>query len=239
MENQNDLLAAVDELTGNLMRKILHHPRFQALESAWRGLYFLVKRIETNSELKNFICDIGKENLSNHLKSFNNLTDSEFFDFAAGNNLQSFDDNNWSVICGNYEFTFDIDDIAFLIRLAKISSVADAPFISYLIAKTLYNHSLVDVAFDFALNDVETNLWDLLRSIPESSFLGFALPRFLDRLPFNENIQPIETFFFDELMNSQTGNNYIWTYLFFSLLFYLLKVLFTMAGKWNIIFNFR
>ena len=49
---QSGMLSAVDNATSALMRDILHHPNFQALESAWRGLYFAVRRIETDTDLK-------------------------------------------------------------------------------------------------------------------------------------------------------------------------------------------
>jgi type VI secretion system protein ImpC len=54
---QSKLLSAVDEATGDLMRKIIHHSKFQELEAAWRGLFFLVRRLETDTDLKVFILD--------------------------------------------------------------------------------------------------------------------------------------------------------------------------------------
>ncbi|RPJ04005.1 MAG: hypothetical protein EHM36_11435, partial [Deltaproteobacteria bacterium] len=46
-QEQAEAQALVDAATGELMRRILHHPDFQAIEAAWRGLYFLVSRLET------------------------------------------------------------------------------------------------------------------------------------------------------------------------------------------------
>ena len=73
---QVKLLAAVDQSTGELMKKILHHPDFQALESAWRGLYFLVRRAETSNDLKLFILDISKDEITHNLKAVSDLSDS-------------------------------------------------------------------------------------------------------------------------------------------------------------------
>ncbi|WP_423383675.1 type VI secretion system contractile sheath domain-containing protein [Burkholderia sp. LMG 32019] len=42
-------LAAIDRLLGRQIDSILHHPAFQALESAWRGLQFLVDRTDSSS----------------------------------------------------------------------------------------------------------------------------------------------------------------------------------------------
>ena len=67
-EEQSKLLLIVDEVISDLMRKILHHPKFQALESAWRGMYMIVRRIETSIDLKIFLLDISKSELSDKLK---------------------------------------------------------------------------------------------------------------------------------------------------------------------------
>ena len=73
-EEQSNLLLIVDEITSDLMREILHHPQFQALESAWRGLYLLIRKIETDNNLKTYLYDIGKSELSETLKSADDLT---------------------------------------------------------------------------------------------------------------------------------------------------------------------
>ncbi len=236
-KEQSNLLKIVDDVTGDLMHQIIHHPRFQAIESAWRGLYFLVRRTETNSDLKIFLYDIGKEQLSNHLKSFDNLADSEFYNLITGKNVQNFDEHNWSLICGNFEFTTNVQDVAALMRLAKISSVANAPFISCLTFKTFNNFLLNQESSDFLLDEVEAKLWDTLRSIPETSYLGFALPRFLARLPFSDDTDPLETFSFDELKFFNTESKYVWTNPVFGCAF-LLAQSFSLFG-WEINNNFQ
>ncbi len=49
---QRELVETTDAATGELMRRILHHPDFQALEAAWRGLKLLVSRLETDEQLR-------------------------------------------------------------------------------------------------------------------------------------------------------------------------------------------
>src|SRR5215813_12537299 len=45
--DQEQLIATIDARIEAAMNAILHHPDFQALESAWRALDFLVRRLET------------------------------------------------------------------------------------------------------------------------------------------------------------------------------------------------
>ena len=51
---QPELVALVDEATGAHMRAILHHPQFQTVEAAWRAVYFLVRRLETELGVRLF-----------------------------------------------------------------------------------------------------------------------------------------------------------------------------------------
>ena len=197
---QAKLLEIVDQVTGDLMREILAHPRFREMESSWRGLYFLVKRIETDTQLKLFLYDTGKRQLATDLKSVADLSDTVFFQALTGNNEQQ-TDRNWAVICGNYDFNLNVDDTSLLMRLAKISKNLNAPFLSYLQLNSL-NASEVGDNFTEAplifFDDTETKLLDSLRSIPESNYLGFVSPRILTRLPYLNDTEPLEIFVFDE-----------------------------------------
>jgi type VI secretion system protein ImpC len=47
-----EYISAIDEVINAQMNVVLHHPEFQRVESAWRGLHFLVSRTETDEMLK-------------------------------------------------------------------------------------------------------------------------------------------------------------------------------------------
>ncbi len=61
---QAEMIAAVDAATGEVMRMILHQPDFQAIEAAWRGIHFLVSRIDTGADLELYLFDISKAELA-------------------------------------------------------------------------------------------------------------------------------------------------------------------------------
>ncbi|MBA2440240.1 MAG: type VI secretion system contractile sheath large subunit [Thermoleophilaceae bacterium] len=212
---QSKLLAVIDEVTSDLMRKILHHPQFQAMESAWRGLYFLVRRVETDVDLKLFLLDIGKNEISVDLKSVSDLTDSIVYKWLVKDASGTFGGEPWAVVCGNYNFGLNIDDVATLIRLGKISSVANAPFISHIKPAMLGITSLAANPdphdWQIAADSTEIKLWETLRSLPEATYLGLAIPRFLARLPYGKATEPTETFSFEELISFDNHNQYLWT----------------------------
>ena len=61
---QAELISAVDRATGALMRAVLHHPAFQGLEAAWRAVDFLVRRLETGTDLQLWLLDACKAELT-------------------------------------------------------------------------------------------------------------------------------------------------------------------------------
>src|SRR5260221_13265479 len=52
--------------------------------------------------------------------------------------------------------------------------------------------------------------WEMLRSMPQASYLGLALPRFLLRLPYGKNTDPIDAFAFEELPEGSAHEGYLW-----------------------------
>lgn len=211
---QSKLLAVIDEVTSDFMRKILHHPQFQALESAWRGVYFLVRRVETDVDLKLFLLDIGKNEISDNLKSVSNLTDSILYKWLVKDASETFGGEPWTVVCGNYNFNLKLDDVATLIRFGKISATANAPFISHIKPAMLGITSLAANPdphdWQIADDSAEIKLWETLRGLPEAAYLGLAIPRFLARLPYGQATEPTETFSFEELESFDNHNQYLW-----------------------------
>ena len=206
---QSKLVAAVDEATSELMRQILHHPQFQALEAAWRGAFQVVSRAETNSELKLYLLDAAKDELTADLKAVGNLTQSSFYQW-----LNREQDESWAIVCGNYVFEPNVDDVATLMRIAQIAANFDAPFVAQAGAKILGIESLAETPDpdDWNLREetAEAKLWGMVRALPESVYLGLAIPRFLARMPYGEKSEPTETFTFEEFSGSPAHENYLW-----------------------------
>jgi type VI secretion system protein ImpC len=208
---QTGMLRAVDEATSGLMRKILHHKRFQKLEAAWRGLYFLVRRTETSSELKIFILDVSKGDLSVDLKSTSNLEETVFYRHLV---KDTYGADPWAVVAGNYAFSPDVDDIATLMRISKIASVAKVPFISHTRPEVLGVHSLFEKSdvreWDLSTEANAGKLWSALCDQTDAAYLGMTIPRFLARLPYGADTEPLETFNFEEFADAPVHDHYCW-----------------------------
>jgi type VI secretion system protein ImpC len=61
-------IAQIDHLVSQQVTAILHHPEFQRLEGAWRGLHYLVRQTETSERLKLKVLNVSKRELLKDLQ---------------------------------------------------------------------------------------------------------------------------------------------------------------------------
>ncbi len=164
------------------MRGLLHHPRFQAVESSWRGLDFVI-RGDADDGARFRIAHFTKDEAARDLLEVKSLGDTRMYALLAA--------RKWRAVIGLYSFGAEAADIEFLGRMALLASHIRAPFIAEGSAG-MGDH------------------WDELRSIPEASYLGLALPRFLLRLPYGARTSSIESFPFEELPGAPVHGDYLW-----------------------------
>ncbi|MEP7074269.1 MAG: type VI secretion system contractile sheath large subunit [Acidobacteriota bacterium] len=213
-DEQAQMISAVDGATGELMRKILHDHKFQAMEAAWRGLFFMVRRIETDSDLSIHILDASKDELADHLKSSGNLSDTVLYKTLITDAIDTPGGEPWSVVIGSYDFSPTIDDVATLVRLSKLASGANAPFVSHMRPDVVGVRSLYEntdpKGWDLSTDSEAGKLWYALRSVPEAEYLGLTIPRFLARLPYGTDTEPLESFSFEEFPDMPVHDGYVW-----------------------------
>ncbi len=207
---QDEMVDAVDKAISAHMQFILHHPDFQALESAWRGLDFLCRRIETGQQIKVYLMDVARHELEVDL-SEDDVTVTglykRFCDPAPG-------DLPWGLILGNYRFTDRVEEIMTLLQIGAVARQAQAPFI------TAANETLIGCE-SFAITpdvddwhyqlepEVET-AWSLLRDADEADYLAMVAPGFLLRAPYGKKSSPIESFAFEEMPELPCHSCYLW-----------------------------
>ena len=211
-DEQKGMLNAVDTATSSLMRTIIHTKRFRELEAAWRGLFLLVRRIETDSDLKIFILDVSKDELAADLKSSSDLRDTTMYEFLVTKAEE--DDEPWSVLLGNYNFSPTLDDVAALIRIGTLAARANASFVSHMRPEVLGIHSLAEQSdpreWRMTADSDAGRLWATLRGIPEAEYIGMTMPRFLSRLPYGRDTEPLESFAFEEFEGPPPIDGYCW-----------------------------
>lgn len=208
---QSAMVAAVDDATSGLMRSILHNRAFQQLEAAWRGLFFLVRRTETASDLRIFILDVSKDELTADMKAVDDVAASTIYKLIAAGRS----DDPWAAVFGNYAFRSDVNDMAALIRIGKTAAGTRTPFISHIRPDVIGVRSLAEHPdpedWDLSGSSNEGKLWAAIRELPESQYIGLVMPRFLARLPYGSATEPAEAFSFEEFTDEHGHDDYLWS----------------------------
>lgn len=189
-----------DDAKTALMREILHHPQYQALESAWRGLEWLLKRTQKADRIQVVLFDITFDELSADLMASNDLSQTAIHQLLIEKTAESPDGQPWAVVVGNFTFDETTDHAELLGRMAKIGARAGAPVLAGVTSKAAQESYEVPADGKPA--------WQALRELYESAYLGLATPGFLLRPPFGEEYRPAESFRFEEF--SGTPDGYLW-----------------------------
>ncbi|MFW5740605.1 MAG: type VI secretion system contractile sheath domain-containing protein, partial [Myxococcota bacterium] len=118
-------LAALDKAAGELMRAILHHPRFQQLEATWRGLDFLLRSVEGDIDV--WVLDRSKSDVCEELRCTDPLA-TPLAKHVVGE--AGAPEPPWALVVGAYTFADTQDDAACMGALARVLAAADTPLLS-------------------------------------------------------------------------------------------------------------
>nr|WP_240804492.1 type VI secretion system contractile sheath large subunit [Qingshengfaniella alkalisoli] len=196
--------AAVDDAATHLMRLILHHPDFQAIEAQWRGLDMLARRIETDDKLEIVLYDVSADEIAADLAQADDLSETGLFRMLTDEPLdEELGRGGYSALFGLYQFEETPPHAEVLARVARLAAHIDAPFISAISPAFLETpkedrHQLV------------ARSWDRLRDMPEAGHLGLCSPRFMLRRPYGAKSDPISAFNFEEFTNKEGLRGLLW-----------------------------
>lgn len=184
------LLATLDAAIADGMRAVLHQADFQAAESLWRGVDFLLRRLETGPMLQVHLIDCSAEEFAADLSAGDDLSDTGLYKLLVEQPAQA-KDGGYTFVAGLYDFEATPPHTELLGRMAKIADAAGASFFTAMAVDDLANpkkppHPLVAEAFN------------ALKALPEAKRLSLLGPRFLLRHPYGKRSDPISSFAFEE-----------------------------------------
>ncbi|WP_280152294.1 type VI secretion system contractile sheath large subunit [Piscinibacter sp. XHJ-5] len=210
------LIAELDKRLSAQVNAILHHADFQQLESAWRGLHYLVNNTETDEMLKIRVMNISKLDLGKTLKRYKGTAwdQSPLFKKVYEEEYGQFGGEPFGCMVGDYYFDHSPPDVELLGEMSKVAAAAHAPFISAAGPALMQMSSWQELANPRDLTKIFTTpeyaAWRSLRSSPDAQYVGLAMPRFLSRLPYGAKTSPVEEFDFEEETAGGEHGAYTW-----------------------------
>jgi type VI secretion system protein ImpC len=210
------LIGHIDQKLSEQVNEILHHPEFQQLESAWRGLRHLVNNTETDEMLKIRVMPIAKSELRNTLKKYKGSAwdTSPLFKKIYEEEYGVLGGEPFGCLVGDYYFDHGPADAELLGEISKIAAAAHAPFISAASPSVMGMESFGELANPRDLTAIfgtpEYAAWNSLRNSADSRYIGLTLPRFLARRPYGAKSEPVEEFGFEEDTAGANSANFCW-----------------------------
>lgn len=220
IRNIYQTIANIDELINEQLNIIIHEPRFQKLEAAWRGVWFLVCQADGAQHLKIKVLDLSWNELTRDISRAMEFDQSLLFQKVYNEEFGQPGGEPYGVLIGDYEISHKPskkhphDDIA---TLAGVSEVAAASFCPFIAAASCEMFGLDDnTELGLPLNFVETFhlqeyiKWNALREKPDSRFIGLTTPKILMRVPYRTKPGSYKGIFFYEKVSAKKQQNYLW-----------------------------
>jgi type VI secretion system protein ImpC len=210
------LKAAIDKKLSEQVNQILHHKDFQTLESAWRGLWYLVGNTSTGKDLKIRVLNISKDETRKMLRQFRDAAwdQSPLFKKIYESEFGQLGGQPYGAFICDYSFDHTAPDIEIMKGLSKIGAAAHAPFVAAADSQLLGMDSWQelanprDIAKQFDATDYMA--WRSFRDSNDSRYMALTLPRFLGRPLYGANSEPVEEFAFEEQTEGGQHDNYLW-----------------------------
>ena len=210
------MIAEIDRKMSEQIDRIIHHPDFQQLESAWRGLHYLVNNTETDEMLKIRVMNISKKELHRTLRRHKGIgwDQSPIFRRIYEEEYGQLGGAPYDCMVGDYFFDHSAPDVELLSEMARISAAAHCPFIAGADPRVMQMDSWQELANPRDLTKIFENTeyapWRSLRNSEDSRYIGLAMPRFLGRLPYGVKTSPIDEFNFEEDTEGSNHMRFLW-----------------------------
>lgn len=207
------MISEIDVSMSKQLDEVLHNPAYQKMESAWRGLKLVVDRTDFRENIKLELLNVSKEDLLNDFEDSPEIPKSGLYKLVYSREYGTFGGNPVAAMVANYDFGPGSQDIALLQYCASVSAMAHAPFIAAAGPQFFGEESWLKFP---NLKDLKAIMegplytkWRGFRESEDARYVGLTAPRFLLRLPYSKEDNPVKSFDYNE---SVTGKHesYLW-----------------------------
>ena len=216
LDTIESMIARIDHLLTAQVNEILHAQEFQKLESAWRGLDYLVHNSETDAQLKIKVMNVSQKEIYQNLRLFPGARwdQSPLFKRIYEAEFGQLGGQPYGAIVCDYHFSHRAMDVQLMRDLSKIAGAAHAPLFAaadpVLMGMDSWNELMNPRDLSKLFDTPEYAAWKGLRDQPDSRYLGLCMPRVLARVPYGAKSEPVEEFAFEEDTDGHSGEKYAW-----------------------------
>jgi type VI secretion system protein ImpC len=186
----DSLVAWIDRKISAQLDAIVHASEFQALESAWRSLHFLVNRTDFRKNVKIELLNAAKESLAEDFEDSPEVLQSGLYRHIYSDEYDTPGGEPYTAIISNYEFNNSAADIGLLQNLSQVCAASHCLLIGSVGAPFFGKSEIGDLP---KIEDLENYMeraefikWRAFRKTEDARYVGLVLPRFLLRLPYGE-----------------------------------------------------
>ncbi len=195
----------ISELTHKMslqINAIMHHALFQQLESAWRGLKFVVDRVQYRENILVEVLNVSKRDLLEDFQDAPEIPKCGLFRIVYSAEFGQFGGRPYGLLVGNYNFGPTPQDISLLGDCGAVATMAHAPFVA---AAAPSFFGLDDFLRLPHLSELQAlfegpqyTKWQSFRESEDGRFVALCLPRFLLRLPYGPSTNRVKAFEYEE-----------------------------------------
>ena len=123
------MIAEIDQRMSSQINEILHHPELQKLESAWRGLKYVIDNVDFRENIKVEMLSVTKQELIDDFEDTPEIPKSGLYKKVYSAEYGVHGGRPYGMMVGNFDFGPGPQDVELLSNIASVSSMAHAPFI--------------------------------------------------------------------------------------------------------------
>lgn len=220
-------IGELDAMVTTQVNEILHHPEFQRLEAAWRGLWHVVEQVDARDRVELAVLHVTQSELFDDL--LRGPDASRLHDLVHDEPYVRGATAPYALLVGDFAFGPDDADMALLERVATLAARVHAPFLAAAspsmfeldawreLPAWLYERFRAPMTVLPAVLDGRRHVrWRAFRERDEAAWVGLCLPRFLLRPPYDAELRGARFFAFMEDVRDP-ATCYLWGNVAFAL----------------------
>ncbi len=210
----SERVAGKDRLLALQMDEILHAPAFQTLEATWRGLRYLVFNTETSDRLKLRLFNATFAELRSDLERAVEFDQSLLFKRVYEEEYGTFGGEPYSCLLHVHEYGISAVELGVLKKMAEVAAAAHTPMISAASPHFFGMESFTELPLPRDLHKIFQSAdyieWRSFRETDDARYVSLCLPHMLMRLPYGMDTNPVEAFAYEESVEGNAPDKYLW-----------------------------